>query len=154
VVNFPTPSNRETLTVRQLEDAYAITYRGRDRSRLARVEWWAQKLGDARVIDLDPDQIADLFDEFERGPVMRFKGRDKDGRKVFEPHGQRKPATINRQKATLSALITFAKDRRLLPRGWSSPLRDVKGRRENSAKSRYLTVDEQAKLLAVAHLSF
>lgn len=153
VVNFPAPQDRESLTVRQLADAYCITYRGRDRSKLARVEWWVAKLGEVRVVDLDADLIADLLDEFEREPVMRFKGRDKDGRKVFEPHGQRKPATVNRQKATLSSLITFAKDRRLLPRGWTSPLRDVKGRRENNAKTRYLTTAEQDKLLKVARLS-
>lgn len=153
VVAFPTPPDRESLTVRQVADAYCSTYRGRDRSKLPRVEWWASKLGHFRVVDLDPDQIADLLDEYEREPVMRYKGLDQDGRRIFEPHGNRKPSTVNRQKATLSAIITFAKDRRLLPRAWPNPLREVKGRRENNAKTRYLTIAEQDRLLKVARVS-
>jgi hypothetical protein len=111
VLNFPAARDRESLNIRELAAAYCITYRGRDRSKLARVEWWVAKLGAVRVVDLDADQIADLLDEFERERVMRFEGRDKGGRKVFETRGQRKQATINRQKTTLSSLITFAKDR-------------------------------------------
>lgn len=72
---------------------------------------------------------------------------------MLVPQGQRKPATINRMKSTLGSLIAFAKDRRLLPRGFASPLRNVPGRRENNARTRYLTLDEQAKLLKVAQLS-
>jgi len=37
VVTFPTPQDRDSLTVRQLADAYAITYKGRDHAKLARV---------------------------------------------------------------------------------------------------------------------
>ena len=83
VVNFLAPQDRESLTVRQLADAYCIVYTGRDRSKLGRIEWWVLRLGNERVVDLDADQIADLLDEFERSPVMRFRGRDTDGRKVF-----------------------------------------------------------------------
>jgi len=153
VVNFPTPQDRDSLTVRQLANAYCITYKGRDHAKLTRVEWWCSKLGDVRVIDLDADQLADLLDTYADEPLLRYKGRAKDGSKKLEPHGKRKPATVNRMKSTLGSLITFAKDRRLLPRGFASPLRDVPGRRENNAKTRYLTLDEQTKLLKVAHLS-
>jgi hypothetical protein len=96
VVNFPAPQDRESRTIRQFAAAYCITYRGRDRSKLARVEWWASKIGDVRLVALDADQIADLLDESESERVLRFKGRDMDGRKVFETRGQRKPATVNR----------------------------------------------------------
>lgn len=153
VVDFPTPRDRESLTLRQLSDAYPVAYRGRDHAKLTRVDWWASKLGDARIVDLDADQVADLLDAYADEPVTRFKGRDKDGNKVLVPHGPRKPATVNRMKSTLGSLITFAKDRRLLPRGFASPLRDVPGRRENNARTRYLTLDEQDRLLKVARLS-
>lgn len=153
VVDFPPPQDRNSLTVGQLVSAYAVAYRGRDHAKLTRVDWWSSKLGDVRVVDLDADQIADLLDAYADEPVMRYKGRDKDGKKVLKAHGRRKPATINRMKSTLGSLIQFAKDRRLLPRGFASPLRDVPGRRENNAKTRYLTLDEQDRLLKVARLS-
>jgi len=151
--NFPAPHDRDSLTARQLADAYAITYKGRDHAKLTRVEWWCSKIGDSKVVDLDADRLADLLDEFAAEPVQRFMGRDKDGNKVLTTHGPRKPATVNRQKAALASLITFAKDRRLLSQAWRSPLRDVKGRKENNAKTRYLTLAEQDRLLKVARLS-
>jgi integrase len=153
VVNFPTPQDRDSLTVRQLADAYGITYKGRDHAKLARVEWWCSKIGDTKVVDLDADRIADLLDEFAAEPVQRFKGKDENGNKVLTAHGPRKPATVNRQKAALASLITYAKDHRLLPRGFASPLRDVPGRRENNAKTRYLTLAEQDRLLKLALVS-
>ena len=160
VVNFPSPQDRDSLTVRQLADAYCVTYKGRDHAKLTRVEWWCAKLGDTKVVDLDADHIADLLDAYADEPVTRYRGKGADGKPVIcteskdgKPFGQRRPATVNRMKSTLGSLITFAKDRRLLPRGWSSPLRDVKGRRENNAKTRYLNLDEQDKLLKVARLS-
>jgi hypothetical protein len=71
VVNFPSPQNRESLTVRQLADAYMSVYDGRDNSRPARVHWWCSKLGDVRVIDLDADLIADHLDAFAKGSTTR-----------------------------------------------------------------------------------
>jgi len=160
VVNFPSPQDRDSLTVRQLADAYCVTYKGRDHAKLARVEWWCAKLGDTKVVDLDADRIADLLDAYADEPVTRYRGKGADGKPVIctaskdgKPFGPRKPATVNRMKSTLGSLITYAKDRRLLPRGFASPLRDVPGRRENNAKTRYLTLAEQDKLLKVARLS-
>ncbi len=153
VVDFPPPQDRNSLTVGQLAAAYAVAYRGRDHAKLARVDWWSSKLGDVRIVDLDADRIADLLDAYADEPVLRFKGRDAAGNKVLKAHGRRKPATINRMKSTLGSLIQFAKDRRLLPRSFASPLRDVPGLAENNAKTRYLTLDEQDKLLKVARLS-
>jgi hypothetical protein len=94
-------------------DAYAVAYAGRNHAKLARVEWWASKLGDIRVVDLDADEIADLLDAYADEPLMRYRGRDEDGRPVLKTFGARKAATVNRTKSTLGSIIQFTKDRRL-----------------------------------------
>jgi len=40
-----------------------------------------------------------------------------------------------------------------MPRGWSSPVRDVHRERESDGRVRFLTPDEQQRLLAVARIS-
>jgi hypothetical protein len=129
VVNFPSPQSRQSLTVRELADAYMAVYAGRDNSRPARVQWWCDRLGAVRVVDLDSDLIADHLDLYAAEPARSYKGRDEDGLPILGERGQRKPATINRMKSTLGAMLTFAKQRRLTPRGWANPIRDVPGQR-------------------------
>ena len=153
VVDFPTPRNRESLTVRQLADAYMAQYAGRDNARPARVQWWCDRIGDMRIVDLDADLIADHLDAYASEPRQKYMGRDADGRPVLRNLGERRPATINRMKSTLGALLTLARARRLTPRGWVSPMRDVPGRRENNARTRFLFPEEQVRLLSVARLS-
>lgn len=153
VVDFPTPQNRESLTLRQLADAYMAQYAGRDNARPARVLWWCDGIGDVRVIDLDTDLIADHLDHYASEPLRKYMGRDEDGAPILRELGERKPATINRMKSTLGALLAFARLRRLTPRGWANPIRDVPGRRENNARTRFLSPEEQARLLKVARLS-
>ena len=152
VVNFPSPQNREALTVRELADAYMAVYAGRDNSRPARVQWWCDRIGALRVVDLDSDLLADHLDAYAAEPARSFKGRDDSGSPILRERGQRKPATINRMKSTLGALLTFAKKRRLTRRGWANPIRDVQGQREDNGKTRFLSPDEQARLLKVARL--
>jgi integrase len=152
VVTFPTPPNRDSLTVRQLADAYMAHYVGLDSGRPARVKWWCERIGDLRVVDLDSDLIADYLDAYAAGRREKYMGRDPRGQPILKSLGPRKPATINRAKSALGALLTFAKQRRLTPRGWPNPIRDVPGRREDNARTRFLSSEEQARLLSAARI--
>lgn len=148
-----TERNRE-LTLRQLIDAFMAAYAGRDRSRHIYVRAWSDLLGDRAVAQLDADTVADTFDLLARTPARRFVGHDKaTGAAVHKPIGMRAPATLNRYKSALSAVFTWAKQRRLLPRGWINPCREIQALPEKNARTRFLSTTERARLLAVARVS-
>jgi len=50
-------------------------------------------------------------------------------------------------------MLSWSRRRRLLPRGWISPLRDVPAERESSGRVRYLSAPERERLLAVCRIS-
>src|SRR5438477_289526 len=79
---------------------------------------WCECIGERRALEIDADLVADALAHFALEPARRFLGRDKaTGRPRWKLMGPRKPASINRLKSALSALFTWAKDRRrrLLP---------------------------------------
>ncbi len=142
-----------TLSLRDLTRAYMAGYAGRDHSRHLYVTAWEALLGDVAVTTLDADQVADAFDTLARTPAQRYVGRDADGHARIKPLGLRKPSTLNRYKSALSAVITWAKKRRLLPRGYVNPVREIQALPENNARTRFLSTDERERLLALARIS-
>lgn len=58
---------------------------------------------------------------------------------------QRRPASVNRELATLSRVFSLAMDNGILE---SNPCRKVKKLRDNNERKRYLTVEEEARLMA------
>ncbi len=65
---------------------------------------------------------------------------------VTQHGGQRKPATINREINVLSKVFSYAVENELLA---FNPCRTVKALRMNNERTRYLTEDEQRRLLDV-----
>ena len=153
VRNFPTAPNRGDLTVREVIDAYMACYAGRDSSRAARVEFWSKTIGEIKLRDLDSDTLADVLEEFATQPVRKYIGKDAEGRRLYRDHHQRSGKTVNRYRTTLSAVLTWAKQKRLTPRGWRNPCHDVKGAPEGAGRVRFLTVEERDRLLKVSRIS-
>jgi len=150
---FPTAPNRGDLTVREVIDAYMAVYTGRDTARAQRVGFWASALGDVRLRELDADMIGDILDQLAAQPVRKYIGKDADGRRLYRDHHPRTGTTLNRYRTTLGAVLTWARHRRLTPKGWHNPAHDVRGEREGNGRTRFLTPDERDRLLKVARLS-
>lgn len=147
---------KRSFTVRELADAYMAGYRGRDQSRGHSLDLWCEQLGDRLAVELDVDQVADALLHFAQTPARRFLGRSKaTGEIRWKVLGPRAPATLNRLKSALSALFTWAKDRRrrLLPATWPNPCRDIPRERENNARVRFLSAEERDRLFKVARVS-
>jgi hypothetical protein len=126
VRDFPLVPNRAALTLRALADAYMAAYAGRDRSRVYTTAFWVNELGNHRVAEISADDIADVLDRLAATPVTKYAGKDPaTGKKVLREFGRRKPATINRLKSVVSGMLTFAQRRRLMPRGWQNPCREI-----------------------------
>jgi integrase len=124
-----------------------------DNSRAARNDFWIASIGDVKLRDLDSDLIADVLDQFAQQPVRLYIGRDAEGRRLYRAHRQRSGKTVNRYRTTLSAVLTWARHRRLTPKGWHNPCHDVKGAPEGAGRVRYLAPDERDRLLKVARIS-
>lgn len=153
VRSFPTTPNRGDLTVREVIDAYMACYVGRDTARAMRVGYWSQVSGDHKLRDLDSDPIADVLDELAAQPVRQYIGKDADGRRLYRDHRPRSGKTVNRYRTTLSAVLTWVKQKRLTPRGWRNPCHDAKGAPAGTGRVRFLTPEGPARLLAAARVS-
>jgi integrase len=153
VRTLPTASNRGQLTLRETCDAYMAAYTGRDTTRVQRLGFWCQVLGDVRLQALDSDQVADALADLATTPALRPAGRDAAGATIWRERGPRSAATINRYRAALAAVLTWARHKRLTPKGWQHPVRETRAEPENNARARFLSADECERLLKVARIS-
>lgn len=80
--------------------------------------------------------------DIKKSDVERFKRERSESQTKYERN--RSPATVNRELAVLSAILTLAVDDELIP---SNPCRRVKPLRMDNQRSRYLSTDEEKKLL-------
>jgi integrase len=60
---------------------------------------------------------------------------------------------INRLKSVISSMLAYAQRRRLMPKGWQNPCKEIPCERVSNARTRFLSADERERLLRVARLS-
>lgn len=147
-----TAVNRD-YTVEVLADAYLASYAGRDNSRARYLAEWTEHIGKLRLSELDPDLVADTLQLIAEKPAQRHVGYAANGAPIRKTLGPRKPATINRIRAALGALLTWARRTRRTPKGFRNPVRETEALAENNARVRYLAPDELDRLLKVARAS-
>ena len=129
--------------------AFLATYQGRDSSLPARLQWWATQLGPCELADLEVGQIdTALFALAQRGAL-----RNQRGRGLVGTGRQLSVATINRYIAALGTLLKWAAKRRLVPRGWHSPLADVHQEPEHGRREVFLTAEQVRRLVDAARLA-
>lgn len=110
----------------------------RDTMIKSRLGFWTERFGDKPLADLTPEDIDSALAELETVPGKN--GKVKSG------------PTINRFRMALQSAIRFARRKRLLPRGWVSPLQDIPQHKENPGKLRFLTLEEEQRLMDAARL--
>jgi integrase len=133
-----------SLTFAQLATEYLANYAGRSVSRPAEVRWWTERLGSQRLIDISTDAIRQALDAFAQGKARRAGKRTVTGCVVVETARQRAPATVNRRKACLSAVLKFANQRGYLN---DNPARRIAARPEHNRRERFLSPEERRQLL-------
>jgi len=150
---FRTAPNRGDLTLKEWADAYMASYTGRS-TPTGTLAMWVRELGSLRVVDITPDHVADVLERYAQEPVVKFAGRDPvSGERILRAHGRRAPATINRVRSVLSGVLTHAKKKRITPRGWTNPCREIAAEEMDNARTRFLTPEERDRLLKVARAS-
>jgi len=103
-----------------------------------RLAFWIERFGDTPLAELTPEHIDAGLAELETIPGKH--GKIKSG------------PTVNRYRMALQSVIRFARQKRLLPRGWVSPLQDIPQHKENPGKLRFLTPEEEQRLMDAARL--
>ena len=132
-IEYQTPS-----TVGQIAAVYQSLTPCRDTSQKNRIAFWVDRIGNKPLADVSPDDVDHLLGELETAPGP--SGRLRSG------------PTINRFRMAMQSLIKFARQKRLLPRGWVSPFDHIPQHKENPGKLRFLTSEEEARLMAAARL--
>jgi integrase len=132
-IEYQTPQ-----TVGEIAAVFLSLTPSRDASQKSRLAFWVDRLGDKLLADVSPDDVDRLLGELETSPGA--SGRLRSG------------PTINRFRMAMQSLIKFARQKRLLPRGWVSPFEHVPQHKENPGRLRFLTVEEEARLMAAARL--
>jgi integrase len=101
------------------------------------LDWWRQLLGHMRLRELSTTAISGALGELAREPIKP--------KRAGSATKLRTPATRNRYKTTLSAVLKWAQQR-----GWiaDNPARLVPARPENNKRVRFLARDERERLLA------
>ncbi|MBL8450271.1 MAG: site-specific integrase [Dechloromonas sp.] len=110
----------------------------RDHMAKSRLSFWTERFGDRILADLTPDEVDGALAELETAPGPTGKLRS--------------GPTINRYRMALQSVIRFARQKRMLPRGWISPFQDIPQHPESPGKVRFLTAEEEQKLMHAARL--
>lgn len=132
-IDFKTPK-----TVAEIAAVFLSLTPVRDPVLKSRVTYWIHRFADKPLADLSPDDVDATLAELETVP-------DKYGKHKSGP-------TINRYRMAMQSLIRFSRQKRLLPRGWISPFADIPQHKENPGKVRFLTLEEEQRLMDAARL--
>jgi integrase len=123
-------------TFQTLADEYMAAVTLRDtRNLVSRLSWWCKRLGELKVTAIDEFKVDDALHDLAKS---------------------RTGSTINRYKSTLSAVLRwFIRHRDYKHLNYRNPVRaeSVSTFRENPAKDRFLTDDEQRRLLDACRLA-
>lgn len=141
-------------TLAQAAEAYLDAYRGRDNSRYHRITTWSRLLGDKMLAEITPDDIDAAMQKLATEPARVYNGKDADGNPIFKKKaGLRSKATLNRYLVALAALYSWARQSRILPRGFDAPTRHVSKHKEDRGRVRFLSDEERARLLEACRAS-
>lgn len=144
----------QAFTLKELADCYMACYTAGDKQQGTRIAWFVQFLGDKIAHEIDGDDIQDVLDALQRrGRVHNRGGASRDAQLV-ETHKPLKPASINRYRTTIQAVLTWGRKRRLMPRGYINPVGETERLPEDNVRTRFLSEDEYQRLLKAAKASY
>lgn len=152
-VRLSSAPSRMRLTVREVTDAYMANYAGHDRSRPQVLARWCQYLGDWLLSDLSAEAVGHALDDMAQTPIRRYVGKNDQGEPIYKELGLPTAATVARWRALFSAVLSWAIRRRISPKGWTNPCREIELEKVRNARVRFLTEAECKRLLRVSRLS-
>ncbi len=145
----------QSFTLKDLADTYMACFQGSDRQQGTRLRYFVTRLGDKLAHEIDGDDIQDVLDALQRrGRVHNRGGATRDGIQLVETNQALKPASVNRYRTTIQAVLSWGRKRRLMPKGWVNPVGETERLPEDNVRTRYLTEDEYTRLLQASRASY
>lgn len=125
-----THSSLSTILIDSAITTFLDQYKGRDRSIIQRLGWWAEHLKGRPVGKVTRQHIKAALDVLTKG--------------------KKSPATLNRYKAAISSLFEWFNEQYNTKH---NPAREVRQKAENNGRTRFLSDDELSRLLKAASVS-
>jgi len=140
------------LSFADCANAIVASYDGRDDAFSARVSFWVDFFGHRDITTLTTDDIEDGIDALiKRGKIKITTTRAGVVRQTSAKPIS--PSTVNRYVASLGTTFKQLKKRRLLPRGFVSPMRGVTRLEEGAGRTLTVTIDDVKRLIACCRIS-
>lgn len=143
----------ESFSLSALADTYMVGYRGLDPYLGSRLQFFVEILGSKNACDIDADDVQDCLDALTNRGKLHNRGGTKSGGEMIKLHKPLAPATVNRYRTSLQSVLSWAKKKRLIPKGWTNPVTDTERLEEDNTRTRYLTNDEYNRLVKMARIS-
>ena len=132
--------------------AVVSSYSGRDPSFPTRVDFWVNFFGNKDVCTITTDDVEDGIDALiKRGKIKVQTTRSGVTRTLTGE--SLSPSTVNRHIACLGTIFKELKRRRLLPRGFNSPMRGVVRMEEGAGRTLTVSVKDVKRLIAACRVS-
>ncbi len=144
----------QLFNLKALAESYMACYQGRDSQVGTRLAFFVERLGDKVAAQIDADDIADTLDALAQRGCLINRGGTKRGGTIHNAHRPLAPATLNRYRSTIQAVLTWGRKKRLMPKGWVNPVNDTEPMPVDNARTRYLTEAEYDRLLKAARVSY
>lgn len=142
----------QSFTLRELAECFMACYTGHDGTMTARLRYFLEILGDRPAHEIEADEIQDCLNALaQRGRAHNIGGRGKGNLTLLN-----KPlaaSTLNRYRGAIQTVLSWAKRKRLMPKGWTNPVSETEQLPEKNGRLRFLTEDEYDRLLKVAKVS-
>lgn len=145
----------QSFTLRELADVYMVAYRGSGPGQGQRLQFFVGILGDKIASEIDGDDVQDALDALAaRGCLLNRGGKTREAVDIVRTMRPLAPATINRYRSTLQAVLTWAQKRRLMPRGWANPVKETELLPVDNSRIRFLSEEEYQRLLLASKVSY
>ncbi|HEY2038000.1 MAG TPA: site-specific integrase [Steroidobacteraceae bacterium] len=120
-------------------------------TRTRQLTWWTKQLAGLTVAQIGTEQISRARDACAAETFTRGKPRTVKGKVILPKEYRRTPATVNRFLQALSHVLSFAaNERELIDR---NPMAKIGRGKEPRGRTRFLSDDERAALLAACEKS-
>lgn len=121
------------LTLSRLIDQFMFQYEKKDQNILQRLKWWSEHYGHLLINEVTEDHV--------RHGINKLLSEGSTGKSPISPQ------STNRFKANLSTVFEFGKNKHHLK---TNPCRFIKSKPEGKGRKRYLSQDEQERLVLAA----
>lgn len=128
--------NGVNMNLSQLIDKYVLQYNKKDHYVIHRLKWWSNHFGHISINDFTENNVRQGIQRLLTIGTVNKRGSA--------------PQTTNRFKANLSSVFEFGKENYQLK---NNPCRQVRNKPESKGRQRYLSFEEQQRLLAAAKQS-